>query len=573
MSDEQWNQYANPGSGGTGSGGRPDPGGRPNPGHPSPNPNDDEYELTDEDKSAIDRLAMGITQERVHTGATSSGEDVNVQLTRMAEVLPAVPLVTEGESAVPDFASAFLDARDPMVAPDGHTPDRIELRRLRVGFALAAIIGAIPWSALTSLILPELLDLADPVMRDVLLATAIAVGAVVAWAGTAVFGEISDVTRTPLGRRVPWVVGGGLLTAVIMLLAWALGTGVGTGVGAGVGVGTGVGTGVGVGSGSLVMLVVLWCLAQGAYQMMLAPLLATIADRIPDKASVRVTAWYGRGVAVGQTLGVVLGFALIVLGVPDVIWPVSAAAFAIIAIAIPLVWPREPSSQPLPPRHVKLADAFRRYLPPKDAPGFVAVLWGRSLMMGGYNMVAIYLFFIAKHELAQTGWPGSPFGVPAAGGRQASAVSAAFVVLVAGAITLLSSLVASFVDEPIIAKIDSHKASTAFAGGLIALAVAMPWIIHGPVGVWLFALIGGFGYGIYNDIGQEMSIAVLPDPATAGRDLGALNMANTLCLVIGAVFGAVVVVLSGGEYEAISPLAVFVVVLATGLLARVPHVD
>lgn len=544
MSDEQWNQYANPG-----------PGGRPNPGAPgAPSPNgDDEYELTDEDKSAIDRLAMGIPQERVHTGATSSGEDVNVQITRMAEVLPAVPLVTEGESAVPDFASAFLDARDPMVAPDGHTPDRIELRRLRVGFALAAIIGAIPWSALTSLILPELLDLADPAMRDVLLAVAIAVGAVAAWAGTAVFGEISDVTRTPLGRRVPWVAGGGLLTAVIMLLAWAVDAG--------------------VGSGSPVMLVVLWCLAQGAYQMMLAPLLATIADRIPDKASVRVTAWYGRGVAVGQTLGVALGFALIMMGVPDVIWPVSAVAFAIIAIAIPLVWPREPSSQPLPLRHVKLAAAFRRYLPPKDAPGFVAVLWGRSLMMGGYNMVAIYLFFIAKHELAQTGWLGLPFGAPADGGQEASAVSAAFVVLVAGVITLLSSLVASFVDEPIIAKIDSHKASTAFAGGLIALAVAMPWIIHGPVGVWLFALIGGFGYGIYNDIGQEMSIAVLPDPATAGRDLGALNMANTLCLVIGAVFGAVVAVLSGGEYEAISPLAVFVVVLATGLLARVPHVD
>ena len=47
------------------------------------------------------------------------------------------------------------------------------------------------------------------------------------------------------------------------------------------------------------------------YNMMLAPYVAVMSDRVPDKVRGTISGFYGAGIAVGQTLGSVVGAAFL----------------------------------------------------------------------------------------------------------------------------------------------------------------------------------------------------------------------------------------------------------------------
>ena len=70
-------------------------------------------------------------------------------------------------------------------------------------------------------------------------------------------------------------------------------------------------------------------------------------------------------------------------------------------------------------------------------------------------------------------------------------------------------------------------------------------------------------------VSQALSLTVLPDPSTAGRDLGILNIAYTIPQVIGApVAGLVVADLDG--YRGLFIFAALLAVVAAFSFSRVP---
>lgn len=438
------------------------------------------------------------------------------------------------DSAIPDANSAFVDMRDPMVSADGHRPNSREIIRLTIGFTLSAIACAIPWVALSSLILPQLLDQIDPSTREAMIGTINAVGSVVALLSNVVFGTLSDLTRSRFGRRSPWIIGGGLLTGLCIF-------------------------GIGF-TDSQTMILVLWCTAQIGYNMMLAPFVATMSDRVPDKVRGTVSGFYGAGIAIGQTLGSLIGSQLI--GHIQGGFFMGAAVFAVIGIVTVLVWPRERSSVDVAREPFSWRMLMNSFRPPRHAPDFYYALFGRTLMMAGYNMVTMYQLYIVKYYVLKD----SGFDESDLAGHAASIIATMSI------ITLVVSLVAAMVAGPISDRMGMRKVPISLASCLFAVGVAMPWVMPNQFGMYLFAGIAGFGYGVYNAIDQALNVAVLPNPEEAGKDLGILNLANTLCTVLGSLLASGVVLLSGRNYMWIFPAAIIVVLLAALLIMRIRNV-
>ena len=189
-------------------------------------------------------------------------------------------------------------------------------------------------------------------------------------------------------------------------------------------------------------------------------------------------------------------------------------------------------------------------------------------MMGGYWMINSYQLYICQDYI----FSDQPDAV-----KKAAAVIATM-----SLITLGVSLFAAVTAGPITDRIHMRKIPVALASCLFAVGAAMPLLFHSPLGMYLFAGIAGLGYGIYNAIDQALNVAVLPNPEEAGKDLGILNLANTLSTVIGSVFTSTILGLVRGmthsgkvpgyAYVWVFIIAIILVLVAAYLIMRIKKV-
>ena len=120
------------------------------------------------------------------------------------------------------------------------------------------------------------------------------------------------------------------------------------------------------------------------------------------------------------------------------------------------------------------------------------------------------------------------------------------------------------------------------ASCLFAVGAAMPLFFRSPMGMYLFAAVAGLGYGVYNAIDQALNVAVLPNPKEAGKDLGILNLANTLSTVIGTAMTSLVVsIVKSSMHVSTTPavayawvfgVAIVIVLAAAALIMRIRNV-
>lgn len=461
--------------------------------------------LSQKDKENISRLTAPMPKKRA---ADSSVGDEQVQGTKLATDSQAVgsgmAALAAVDTAVPDEASAFMDMRDPMVSADGHRPTKAELVRLGIGFTVSAVACAIPWVALSSVILPRVFEQIDSSSKEGMLGLVNSIGAIVALLANIIFGTLSDMTRSRFGKRTPWIVSGGIITGLaIGAIAFTR---------------------------NEALIIFLWCVAQMGYNMMLAPYVAVMSDRVPDKVRGTISGFYGAGIAVGQTLGSIVGAAFLRQGQSGLFsaWMMGMGVFSLTGIFVVAMWPREKSSRfEEQSEHITVKSVLLNFRPPRHAPDFYYALVGRTLMMGGYWMITTYQLYIAQDYI----YAGDPNAKD----------KAATIIATMGVITLVVSLIAAVTAGPITDRLGRRKLPVALASCLFAVGAAMPLIFRSPMGMYLFAAIAGFGYGVYNAIDQALNVAVLPNPKEAGKDLGILNLANTLSTVIGAALTSIVV--------------------------------
>ena len=344
-------------------------------------------------------------------------------------------------------------------------------------YALANAGGVIAFLPLLTLLLAIKIEgLAGEARVDLLTATLIA-GSIASSTSNILFGWLSDRSVARGGGRRRWIVVG-LIGTVLAYAAIALAQS----------------------PAAIIWSVVLF---QAALNAVLGPLVAVMADEIPDsqKSTTGGLLSLGYPIASGVLAAVM---AVTALGEGGRLMAVVGAAAICL---IPLIAVR---ARPLPivDQSPATAELQRRDL---------AVAWiARLLFQVAGCVLQLYLFYYFESIV-----PDLPKSVLATDvGRLLT-------------ISFIAPLPIALVFGRLSDRLDRRKpflviAAIVAAIGLAGMAVAHDW----TVGAITFALYT-IGYGVFLPLQAAFSMQLLPDPRHRGRDLGLLNLTNTLPSLLG----------------------------------------
>ena len=329
------------------------------------------------------------------------------------------------------------------------------------------------------------------------------------------FGNLSDRTRSRFGRRAPWILGGGVVGGVSLFL-------------------TGISTNP--------WTIGFWyCVCMFGLNAMIAPVIASFSDRIPEDMRASMSAFMARGQTVGQSVGTIIAAYFISNTLPGFL--VAGILMGISGIITILVWPTEKSSADLPPVKAGWVEFWASFIPPtKGARDFWLAFGGRTLLIFGYYMITNYQLYILQDYIGQD--------------KKTSGATIATMSVLIMIFGLIGSLGSGFISD----KIGKRKVPVALASVLMAIGYALPWIFKTGWSMFGFAIFAGFGYAVYGAVDQALNVDVLPNKEEAGKDLGILNIATTLGQMAGPILTGVLATTVG--YVAVFPTAIVFSVLA-----------
>jgi MFS family permease len=311
--------------------------------------------------------------------------------------------------------------------------------------------------------------------------TVLPIGAIGALVGNPLFGALSDVTRTRWGRRRPWLLGG--IVALLAGLAW-------------VSVSTNV-----------LMLTIAWLVCQLASNAASSALIASFADNVPEAQRGRASSV----IALAQNVSILAGTYGAVLLVENL--PVLFIAPGVIGVALVVVYVLVTPDR-LPETPVRRFSLTRLlgclWTNPVRYPDF-GLAWGSR-----FCMVLATFMFTTYRLLYMEGHLGL-------GAKDAVAAVANGVLLYTVAL-LVSAAVAGWLSDKVRRrKIFVGGSAVVFGVGLVILAFADSVTVF-----YLAEIIMGVAFGIYAAVDTALVVDVLPDPDKPGKDLGVMNMANSL---------------------------------------------
>lgn len=366
-------------------------------------------------------------------------------------------------------------------------------------FALAQLGAFIAFVPMLNLLLPLKAEAIDPADKAVLLSQVMLWGAVAAAATNLAAGALSDATRGAFGRRRPWIVVGAVAVAGAHGLVFAAGT-----------------------PQQLLLAVLAF---QVAVNVMFAPLNAVLPDLIPGRQ---------KGLAAALAGLALPGAGLFTAGVIALALPRLDLRFLVVAAVIPaLVLPfairlREP------PRPRPVARSAPRPLAALADRDFLMAFVSRLLVQATITFNVLYLLFYLQ-ETARLG--------PLAGVRPEAVLGGLL-----GASTIVS-LVAGFLGGVLSDRLGRRRLFVTAGGLAMAVGAGLLAAAPGWPGPLLAQLLFGLGLGLYSTVDTALVAEVLPDPRSAGRDLGLMNLAITAPQVLAPLLGLGLLSLSGGDFR------------------------
>jgi len=342
------------------------------------------------------------------------------------------------------------------------------------------------------------------------LALVLSIGAIFAIVGNPVFGHLSDRTRSRFGRRRPWLVGGMLCgTAALLIIARA---------------------------DTVTMVLVGWCLAQLAFNAVLAAMVAILPDHVPEEQRGTVSGIVAVCLPIGQALGT-----LVVSGVANsalltFLLPAALGTGAVCLLAAAL--PDRPLEQAAHARP-SFGESLRSFwVDPRLYPDFAWACLSRFLFAMGGAFITTYQPYYLIENLG--------FGVAAVAGRVSHAV------LIQTGLMIAFGLMSGWLSDLV-----QRRKVFLFAGGVLyALGL---WLIANAHGYDAFvagmATVGA-GHGIYFGTDLALVTGVLRSrPNASAKDLGLLNVANTLPQSLTPMLGAWLLPATGGDYATLYVVA------------------
>ncbi len=393
------------------------------------------------------------------------------------------------------------------------------------GLALANLGIMLAFFAPLQSLLPRMSEqIAGPTGKETALAIITGIGVVGSVIGNPLAGALSDRTTSRWGRRRPWMLGGSLLGFVgLVLMPHAP---------------------------SVWSLTIVWLAVQFAVNAAYAGLTATIPDQVPVRQ---------RGVASGlvglaQALGPVVGVGLVSFVVVSLVGGSYLTAVLFVLLVLPILFilkdPQLPESEK-PPFHLgSFVKSF--WVSPKAHPDFGWAWLARFLVSLSIAMVTIYLlFFLTDHLL---------FDDETAGERQTVLLA-----LYAGG-TMLTAVIGGYISD----RMGKRKVFVIVSTFVIAVAAFILAFVPKGTDGWTItmvaALILGIGYGWYLAVDQALITQVLPTAGDRAKDLGVINIANSMPQVLAPVLAAICVTQLGGYTSLYVAVAIIAIAGAVAVL-------
>lgn len=356
-------------------------------------------------------------------------------------------------------------------------------------------------------------------------------GAVTSTITTIIIGALSDRTRTRWGRRTPWIVCGSVLTAAVM-----------------------VGLGMINDKSQLPIFIVLWCLIQTFINMIVAPLIAVMADMVAPQHRGTISSIYAIGYVIGQYGGPVIGGRFLSSANPGLVNTgyYALAIMMLISGPIAAIIMHEKSSLGMEKEKLDLSGFVKAFIfPIHHVRNFYLALFGKMMINITVTAFATYQVFILTS--------GMGLGSTAAG-KYVSWM---------GTATMITAIVFSSTSGAVSDKLGTRKWPVAFAALLTAVGTILPFFFRDPSAMIWYGIIAGTGSGIFFSVDQALNLEVLPDPETAAKDLGILNFANTGAQILAPVLGAVLFDMVGKQYMPILPILSIIALVGAALVLMI----
>jgi MFS family permease len=408
----------------------------------------------------------------------------------------------------------------PAAVPDGPTaalaePTRKVTARWITGLVLVNVgINAAFFGPINVFIGQQAIGI-DEANKEAILSLVTGCGAAVSRVANPLFGALSDRTTSRFGRRSPWVLAGAILgTAALLALS---------------------------GATTVALMVLFWCLVQLGANAAYAAITAAVPDRVP----VLQRGGVGGLAAMGQTVGILIGavFGAVVSGNYMVGYALCAAALMV--SIVPYLFhrndPQLPKAERVPFRLGEFVRSF--WISPRLYPDFAWAWLTRFLVNVCNQMTIVYLLFFLRDVLKHED--------PALG------------VLTLTGIYAVMVMITAVVAGPWSDRLGRRKPFVIGSSAIIAVAgLTMAFF---PV--WTGALVGagilGVGFGAYLAVDFALLTQVLPLAADRGKDMGIINVANSLPQVFAPLLAFLAVTYFGGY------LTLFITAAVIGLLGAV----
>jgi len=332
--------------------------------------------------------------------------------------------------------------------------------------------------------------------KEALLAVVLFTGAAVSMFANPVWGAFSDRTRSRLGRRVPWILGGVVLGAMALLLLSV--------------------------AESVLLMVVAWSLVQLALNAAWAGGVAAVPDQVPAERRGLI----GGLVAIAGTVGVLLGIKIAEL-TGSIAQGYLVIALVMVVLSVPyLVGSRDLA---LPADHVVEPMDWRRlvrsfWVSPREHPDFAWAFLTRLLVNLGNWIALNYLYYFLTDGLGY--------------GDDDATARLGVLVLIYGVATVATTVVVGHWSD----RVGKRKIFVIWSGVLIGASSLVLALWQDWPGALLAAVVLGAGFGVYQAVDFALITQVLPGAGDRAKDLGVINIASALPQVLAPAIAGLILV-------------------------------
>jgi MFS family permease len=333
--------------------------------------------------------------------------------------------------------------------------------------------------------------------KEALLAVVLFVGAAVSLFANPVWGAFSDRTRSRLGRRVPWILGGVVLGAASLLLLSV--------------------------AQSALLMVAAWSLVQLALNAAWAGGVAAVPDQVPAERRGLI----GGLVAIAGTVGVLMGIKIAEL-TGSIAQGYLVIAIVMLALSVPyLLGSRDIA---LPVDHViepmdwkRLVRSF--WVSPREHPDFAWAFLTRLLVNLGNWIALNYLYYFLTDGLGY--------------GDDDATSRLGVLVLIYGFVTVATTVLVGHWSD----RVGRRKIFVIWSGVLIGASSLVLGLWQDWPGALLAAVVLGAGFGVYQAVDFALITQVLPGAGDRAKDLGIINIASALPQVLAPAIAGLILVL------------------------------